>query len=347
MNKIKNIYLVLTEYQLLQALNISSGVYNDSATINIIYIVRKGNRLMTIDAGKLWNLGNIEIIILDNRSPNEIAELVLNENPKHFLFFQGGDALNAFLAHTLAEAGVEISLGPDGYGPYAIFNKRFYLLSLIMDSCKQNYFLLKNNLFSGKLHRFDYYKYGNHRFIKNLWITHPEQYTHRANNKVRILKLPHFNEYVLDFVEEIFDFSNPFPIENVIYFFNQPLKPGVIETEYTFVKDVLKTFPEKALIIKLHPLTSEDAKFFYKQLVRVQIIESNVPAELLLLTLQNCIVFTGWSSVLITENKSCNYYFNFPIYKALNNPSINQIDILNLNHITMVNTPTEMKFPNE
>jgi hypothetical protein len=343
----KNVYVVLTEYQLLQAINIATGVYADPAVVNIIYIVREGRRLMTIDANKIWNLSNLEIIILEKRTPKEIAELVLNESPTHFLFFQGGSALNVFLAHKLAKEGVEISLGPDGYGPYGIFNKRFHLLSVIKDSCKQNYYLWRNNLISGKIHRFDYYKYGNHRFINNLWITHPDQYKHRANNKVKILTLPDFNVVCINFIKKMFRFSNQFPIENVIYFFNQPLKSGVIEAEYSFVKEVLSAFPEKTLIIKLHPLTDTETKTFYKQLPQVQLIESNIPAEVLLLTLNNCIVFTGWSAVLITENKSCNYYFNFPIYKVLNDPSINQIDIVNLNHITMINTPNEMQFPHE
>jgi hypothetical protein len=57
-------------------------------------------------------------------------------------------------------------------------------------------------------------------------------------------------------------------------------------------------------------------------------------------------VFSGWSTVLITENSSCNYYFNYPIYKDLNDKILSQIEILALNHITFINSPEEMQFPN-
>ena len=182
-----NIYVVLTEYQFLPAVNIATGIYNDPEILNIIYIIRRGTRLMTIDSNKNWDFSNIQIIFLDEKKPFEIAEIILEKNPSHFLFFQGGYALNVYLAYKLSRRGAEISLGPDGYGPYAVFNKKFHLLSLIIDSFKQNKFLFKNNLFNGKFHLFDYYKYGNLKFIKNLWITHPDQYKHRANNKPNIL----------------------------------------------------------------------------------------------------------------------------------------------------------------
>lgn len=347
MNLKKNVYLVLTEYQLLQAINISMSVYNDSTQVNIIYIVRNGKRLMTINADKIWSLDNIKIIILDNETDHKIVEKIRNEIPNHFLFFQGGSAVNVFLAYTFSKKDVEISLGPDGYGPYAVFNKKNYLLSVIRDSYKQNFYLLSKKLFSGKIHRFDYYRYGNHSFIDNLWITHPDQYLHRAKNKVNIIKLPNFNLKCINFIKEMFNFEGDFPMENVIYFFNQPFKKGVIEQEYVFLKEVIETFPEKQIIIKLHPLSDPKIKILYKKLKQVQLIDTNLPAEVLLLSLKNCIVFTGWSAVLITENKTCNYYFNYPFYKDLNNPIINQIQILQLNHIAMIHSPTEMKFPNE
>lgn len=342
----KNVYLVLTEYQFLQALNISTSIYNNPSEVNCIYVVRNGKRFKSIDDSSNWSLNNIQIIILDNIKPKEVSQKIIAENPVHFFFFQGGSALNVFIAHTLSKKGVEISLGPDGYGPYGIFNKRFHFLSIIIDSFKQNKFLLKNNLFSGKFHIFDYYKYGNHKFIDNLWITHPDQYKHLAKNSPKIIKLPIFSEKCVNFVKDFFDFKQDFPLNDVIYFFNQPLWDDVVETEYNFLKNVINTFPGKIIIIKLHPLTDTKVKELYEKLPQVQIIQSGVPAEVILLSLRGCIVFTGWSAVLITENMTCNYYFTYPVFKELNNPIINQINIINLKHIKMILSPTEMEFPN-
>jgi hypothetical protein len=49
---------------------------------------------------------------------------------------------------------------------------------------------------------------------------------------------------------------------------------------------------------------------------------------------------------LTTENKSCNYYYNYPIFKKMNDSILNQIEIVPLNHIKMVVSPEEMHFPN-
>jgi hypothetical protein len=343
----KNVFIVFTEYQFLQALNIASGVFNSLGHINHIFLVRKGKRLMNIDANKNWLADNIKIQILDNEKPKKIANLILNENPNHFLFFQAISALNVYLAYTLAKRGAEISLGPDGYNAYAIFNKNYHFLSIIKDSFKENYFLFKQKLFTGKIHRFDYYTYGNNRFINNLWITYPEQYKHQAKNKVNILKLPEFNELCIGIISDCFNFTDEFPTENAIYFFNQPLWSSMPEKEYNFLKQVIATFPQKKIVIKLHPLTSPKMKANYKNIDGLDIIESSVPAEVLLLRLKNCIVFSGWSSVLITENKNCNYYFNYPVFKEMDDPILNQIDILLLDHITMIKLPEEMEFPNE
>jgi hypothetical protein len=346
MNKIKNVYLVLTEYQYLQALNISTSAYSGPDFINKIYLVRNGRRLMGIDNQKHLTLDNVETIILDRKKPIEVASRIIEENPNHFFIFQGNSALNVFIADKLASKGCEISLGPDGYGAYNVFNKDYPILTLIKDSYKANIYLFKNRLFSGKIHHFDYYKYGSQRFINNIWLTHPKQYTHRAKNKVNLLQLPDFNQNCLDFIKNCFDFDESFPVEDVIYYFNQPFWPELIEIEFAFLAGVLANFPDKRLVVKLHPLTSDLMKIRYQELDRVQIIESTVPAEVLLLSLKNCIVFTGWSSVLLTENRKCNYYFNYPIYKKSNLKILNKSNIIVLDHITLVDKPDLMQFPN-
>lgn len=347
MANIKNVYIALTEYQLLQALNIATGVYSASNFINTIYVVRNGKRLMGIDARKDWRLDNTQIIILDNKSPKEITSNIHDEKPKHFFMFQGNSSINVFLGDTLAKKGVEISLGPDGYGAYNVFNKKNPILTLIKDTFVANKYLIKNKLYNYKILRFDYYKYGNYKFIDNIWVTHPEQYTHRAKNQPTILQLPDFNKKCIDFIKSCFNFNASFPTDDVIYYFNQPLWTELVEKEFDFLKGVLNSFPDKVIVLKLHPLSSEKTKKMYRSLTGLQIIESSVPAEVILLSLKNCIVFTGWSSILITENKSCNYYFNYPIYKESNLKFFDQSELIILNHITLVNKPELMQFPNE
>ena len=343
----KNIYVAFTEHQFLQAVNIATEIYNSAKYINDIYLVRKGRRLMAIDANQKFEMDNIKLIIFDKLAPKVVVDHILNEKPDHFIFFQAISPVNVHLAYTLKKRGVEISLGPDGYGTYAVFNKRYNFLSLLKNSLKDNYFLYKNKLFTGKIHKFDYYKHGNNSFIDNLWISHPEQYIHQSKNSVKILKLPILNSKCVDFIKKCYQFSGSYATEKAIYYFCHPLYPELVEEEMKFLRGVLNRFNENKLIIKLHPLTNEETISRYESLPNVQIIRSKIPAEVLLLSLRNCVVFTGWSTTLITENATCNYYFNYPIYEALKHPILSQIIIMPLHHIEMINSPEEMKFPNE
>lgn len=345
---IKNVYIVLTEYQYLQSVNLSTSEYSSTKYLNVIYIVRNGRRLMGIDASKDWRIDNLQVHILDNKKPKEIVELIMDENPDHFFIFQGNSPVNVFLGTTLSKNGIEVSLGPDGLASYNIYNKKKHrLLSLLKNTVLANIFLLKNKLFNGRVLVFDYYKYGSHKFIDNIWVTHPEQYIHQSTNKVDLIRLPDFNDKCIEFIKKCFDFDESFPTADVIYYFNQPFPPELVEQELDFLKAVLDNFPDRRLLVKLHPLTSEKMKSLYGAIKRLEIIESSVPAEVMVISLKNCILFTGWSSVLMLENNSCNYYFNFPIYNITNIKSLNQSERIVLSHIKLIDKPELMKFPNE
>lgn len=346
MQKRTNVYIALTEYQLLQALNIATGIYESPKFINKIYIIRNGQRLLGINKEVDWSLNNTKLYILDKISPKELVNEILNSKPSHFFIFQAISAVNLYLGYTLSQKGVEISLGPDGYIMYNVYKKKHPILTFLKNTFKGNKYLIKNKLFNGKIYPFDYYTYGNNKFIDNIWVTHPEQYIHQAKNKVNILKLPSFTRGCIEFIKRCFDFNENFKTENAIYYFNQPFWPELVEIEFNFLKGVLENFPDKDIIVKLHPLTSKETKTLYKAIERLEIIESTVPAEVLLLSLNKCVVFTGWSSVLMTENKTCNYYFNYPIYKNCDVKFLNQSELIVLNHIDLIESPKQMKFPN-
>ena len=56
----RNTYIVLTEYQLLHAINIATEVYNSDSNLNIIYIVRDGKRLKSLRDDKEIIFNNIK-----------------------------------------------------------------------------------------------------------------------------------------------------------------------------------------------------------------------------------------------------------------------------------------------
>lgn len=348
MKILKNVYVVLTEYQFLQAVNIATSVNKEKTFQNIIYVIKNGTRLNGLHDNKKLNTNRFHIQILEKESPKYFVQKVLEENADHFFFFQGNSAINVYLGKVLSRRGAQISLGPDGYSAYNQFNKKHELLSVVKDSIQKNIYLIRNKLFKGIPLVFNHYKYGNHRFIDQIWLTHPEKYNHKTNNNVSIVKLPDFNEDCLLKIKEYFKFEDTFPTSDIIYYFNQPLwNQELIEEEFKFLKETLVCFNNKTIVLKLHPLTSKKVLRSYQELQGLKIITASVPAEVMLSQLKNCIVFTGWSTVLITENKSCNYYFNYPIYLKCNTKLFNQSNIVLLDHINLIEKPQEMKFPNE
>lgn len=77
------------------------------------------------------------------------------------------------------------------------------------------------------------------------------------------------------------------------------------------------------------------------------IIDSKLPAEIYILEISNSIIFSGWSTALMTYNSSCNYYFNLPIYKNCGAKAVDQSNLTVFPHIQVVDSPSLMKFPNE
>lgn len=345
MSVTKNVYIVFTEYQLLQTLNICTGKFNSAQFLNIVYIVRQGVRMKGIVKERDYNSPTITFKFYDDELPKNIVDMLIKEQPSRFFMFQDTTPLNIFLGHTMANLGVEVSLGPDGYGSYENLKKRFEFLSRIKTTFMHVNYLVKNNLFSGKIDFYNY-TYASHKFIDNVWVTHPDEFVHRGKNTVTIEKLPELNSECLTLIKKLFSFNTNFPTRDVIYFFNQPLWNTLLDVEYNFLEDVIEQFPNNKVILKLHPLTSQEMKDRYKSLVKLEVLDGDFPAEILISSLQNCIVYSGWSTVLITENTSCNYYFNYPVFKKTEHPIMKQINIHPLKHISMIEAVSEMKFPN-
>lgn len=341
---IKNVYVVFTEYQLLQAVNIASGIKNLKEHQNIIYIVRGGRRMLAIKKEKNYDVANIVFKILDNVAPKHLENVLLKEKPNHFFLFQNTTAITVHLGQMMFNQGAEISLGPDGYGAYGYFNKRFKMLSVLRESARNNIYLLKNKLFSGKIHVFNY-KYGVKKFITNIWVTHPDQYIHEGTNKICLLKLPELDTACIEIMKNLFSFNVDFPTNDCIYFFNQPLWDVLLDLELNFLLEVQKQFPDKKIVLKLHPLTTTEMKNRYKSLSGITVIDKDFPAEILILSLKNCILYSGYSTVLMTENDTCNYYFNYPVFKKIGHKVMNQLEIYPLDHIKMVESSSEMEFP--
>ncbi|MDT0294067.1 polysialyltransferase family glycosyltransferase [Mesonia ostreae] len=344
----RNVFLAHTEYHLMQSLNIAFNNYSSQENQNTVYFVKNNTRLSNFSVDDTRTYGNVDLIILEDSTSKEYVEKILSLNVHRFIFFQAISIFNIYLCHLLKKRGAEISLGPDGYVSYVIYKKKHEFLSMLKDSFSNYKKLFREGLFLRKFYKIRYYRYGSYSFIDNLWLSHPEQYTHTTSNKVNLLKLPTFTKETIKTLEKIFHFQFDMETQNVIYYFNQPFwTEKLIDREMRFLKDTLEAFKDNMMFIKLHPLTPQTTIDLYKEFPRVSIISSKAPAELILVKLKNCIVFSGWSTVLLTENKKCNYYFNYPIYKNCDAKAIDQSNFIDLDHINIITSPGQMQFPNE
>lgn len=344
----KNVFLAHTEYHLMHSLSIAFSIYSSKENQNTVYYVKSSTRSQNLSNDLIKNFNNVELIILEDIEAKDYVVEILSLNIDRFIFFQAISIFNIYLCHHLKKRGTEVSLGPDGYVAYMVYQKKHEFLSMLKDSFLNYKKLFKQGLVLKKFYKIRYYRYGSYAFIDNLWLTHPNQYIHTASNKVNLLKLPTFSNQTIKTLESIFDFHLDLKTENTIFYFNQPFwTEKLVEREMKFLKDTQEIFKDITMVIKLHPLTPKATIELYKELPKVKIIISNAPAELILVKLNSCIVFSGWSTVLLTANKKCNYYFNYPVYKNCDAKAIDQSSFIDLDHINIITSPKEMHFPNE
>jgi hypothetical protein len=342
-----NLFLAHTEYHLLQSINLATTLYPQKHLENIIYVIQTKRRLN--DIKRISKIDNIEFKYLEGVSEKEKYHILRRTRCDRFIFFQEDSLANCNLANYYRKKyKAMISLAPDGYKPYAVYKKKHEMLSMLRDTFEAYKDLISKGILPTVFQWSQHYKYASTKFLDEIYLTNPNEFPSRmAHRNISIVKIPEFSEQALLHAGSVFNLSDEsFPIpENGIYYFNQPFKEQFDAVEIDFLKDLINMHSGKNIYIKLHPLTTELKKKKYENLRGLKIIETKVPAELFILNLKKSILFTGWSTVLITNNPSCNFYFNLPIYKNKGSKATDQSDLVILPHITLVSKPGEMEFP--
>lgn len=345
-----NIFIVHTEYHFIQSLNIAMSLFNEGVYENHIHITKNGDRFENVIDTDLDN--NIFIKFHIDKKPSQLVNEILElSNCYRLFFFQENSIYNRYLAYELKKKhNTIVSLGPDGYKPYAIFNKKHEFLSVVKDTFNDHKELFKNGLKTSKILVSEYYRYGSSSYIDEIWLTDVNCFDVKKNKaKAKLKAIPPFSiERVLDIKLYFKVLPNPLEgKENIILYLNQPFwTEDLIRKEMVFLNDLTKHF-DRMIYLKLHPGTAEHTIERYKGIRNLEIIDSKLPSELLMFSVKNSIIYSGWSSALITNNSSCNYYFNLPIYKNCGAKTVDQSDLIILDHINVIDTPELMKFPHE
>ncbi|WP_027124317.1 polysialyltransferase family glycosyltransferase [Gelidibacter mesophilus] len=342
-----NLFLTHTEYHLLQSIHIASTLYSGNQVENIIFVIQTETRLKNVNP--LQRIDNIQFEYLKNANEKEKYPILKGIKCDKFIFFQEDSLFNCNLvSYYKKNFNTVIGLGPDGYKPYAVYKKKHETLSMLRDTFEAYKNLIRSNIIPTIFQWSKHYQYASSNFLDEIYLTNPDKFKHKKKKpKFDIITIPEFNEVSLNRAGEIFDLKeNLFPIdEKSIYYFNQPFKENLDKVEMEFLRELIELYPDKTLYIKLHPQTNDQKRKKYLSLKRVVMIDSKIPAELFILKLRKSILFTGWSTVLITNNPSCNLYFNLPIYKNQGSKAMDQSKLTILPHITLVNSPSEMEFP--
>lgn len=348
MKKRINVFLTNTEYHFIQSLNLALTQFGGNEFENHIHITKYGNRFNNIKNAS--SVHNIKIIFHIEKHMADIVKEISEINEcNNFFFFQENSIYNKWLAYKLKKKyDTTICLGPDGYKPYGLYDKKHEFLSMIKDTLQDHVTLYKNNMLTTTVFKSDYYRYGSSKIIDEVWLVDVGSFDIKHNKtRAQLKTISSFSSDTFGNIKEYFKkIDNVLDgKEAVILYLNQPFwTEKLISNEISFLKDLLGNFNEK-VYLKLHPGTPKDTILIYEKINGLILIDSDLPAELYILSIAKSIIFSGWSTALITNNTSCNYYFNLPIYKNCGAKAVDQSKLTILPHIKLITSSQEMNFP--
>lgn len=313
----KALFVVHTEYHMLGAISILADCLKDWDII-IIQTKSKATRrfLFVKNTSSLGN--NVEYIELeysesDYKFNPEFVKVVnwLNEIPLDIFYtFNRLAYLDFLLIKLFNKKGTKIILAPDGtaaYGQMSAFTPRWS----IKVSLATHKFLWVNG-FREIYWYWPTLRYGNLSEIDEIVAAYPQFVDARAKKSIKKMNfLESDNSKTI--AGSFFPFDNQ-KRNNVIFYLNQPFRSeDIYSFEILTLQSLLGKYPEKEMVIKLHPSTSPIQKQRLSSLLRVEIVESTLPAELMIAKLTDSIVCTFWSTAALVNNPSCKFYWLYPM----------------------------------
>lgn len=351
----KIVFLTHTNYHFLVTISLITDCFYDDNLFTVTVLktaplekkLAKTDRVETI----LFNHVHIEKIPYDEISvlPKEptlnfIHELI-ESDVDQFIIFNQHSFLAIYLSCQLYKKA-EVILAPDGAKPYVSSNK---ITPRWSSKTALNFqrFLFRNRLFAFIPH-YPTLVYGALKSIDEVWVHYPKAYSNLSRKKVRTINVLGTPDSI-SLTKRYFCFSEDVVSERegVLFYLNQPFKnKGRYEFELSFLQELSQKFPNRSLIIKLHPSTErEQVEKISKLSGNIRIINDNVPAELYILALSESLVLSFWSTTVFTNNPTCLHYWLYPMLKDkgllpayinLTPPS---------DHIMEANNIDQIKFP--
>jgi len=310
------IIFVITEYHLILAIN---EVLSNPNNFYEVYILKKTNskRLenpldFTLIQNAEFKNFNIEINLAGyfSYSHKLFMENLILKNYHNLIFFQELDPFLISVVKTLRKNKFKgkVLLFQDGLKPYA------QLKGISLEMIK-NEILIWKWLWRNKIRDLELLKllktkkYGHLKEVDELHLTMPEAYNNWNNKKIKPIRFIEHETYKKT-LEVVFgwDDSNLLQNNNVILYLNQPMRQNV-EAEINFLIMLLEAH-DKKIILKLHPLTSqEQIQKFLAVSSDIILIRSNIPAEIFIMNLKNSIIISLNSTALLYHSPFNRYYY--------------------------------------
>ncbi len=236
----------------------------------------------------------------------------------------------------------KIILGPDGSKPYSenrLLAPRWVIRRMVL------FFKFTNIIFGWPWVHFHSLKYGNLNSIDEILLQFPESFKVKTKKIVSPIEL-FINErerYLLGKIYNINYLNILGRTNKLVLYLNQPLvSKDLIESECDLIKKIIYKFPEYKLIIKAHPLSSKIHLEKLKSIENSNLIFESIPAELLILGINDSIILSIDSAACLMNNVDCRiywllkYFINIghkPDYLTTKNPTKHIIEVKELDQI--------------
>lgn len=351
MEKTRVLFLAHTEYHIMTALSIIAEKYSDILLFHVDIIQTQdseNNRFQFKYSTDIAKNIFYEVLFYDendfnyNKSLVKTIEKIIANKYKICVIFNHHAYLPVYLTKLLYRKGTEIHLAPDGLKTYNTnrgITPRWSLMAAysFFRFCKAN--------------KFNFYwhipklGYANLKEIKTLYIDFPnayDNYTHKKIEQLNVFDSPLSKKMIINYFN--FDFAQDLDQNHdIIFYINQPTRSkSLYDFEIEVLSFLTKRFPQKKVVVKLHPLTDLFQLERMKQINGVQFISKSYPAELYIMQLVDSIVVSFWSTACLTNNDKTKIYwltniinqrkmmFNFNTFQ---NPTTHIIEVNDLAEI--------------
>ena len=335
----KNLFLAHTEYHFLLAMQIIAAFHGE-AKENIIVFTTSGNRKFSLREGVS---GNVTLTFLP--SDFNLADIQkFIDKYENFYYFQNGNIKNRWLTWKLKEKEAKIHLVQDGMAAYCVNEVGWKKPLLIARDTIQDYKTLKRYNFPFK--RFfitNKFSYGYNAATDDLYLTDTQKFNaHKRGIYKKLISIPPAigskSSDIWNFLPKVnYQFE-----EKTILILNQHLwSEQLYKADLQFVSAIAEKFKDYQIYIKFHPLTEDIHRKEYENIEGLNILNTTVPAELLMHSLKNSIIISGYSTALLvdsTVDTGNRFYYYYPIFTATGDKAMRRKQIIVFDHIKVVSS---------